>query len=303
MNPETTDLSTWRDDAPPTALRAQVVESARRRPVPRLLPRVGAAGAMIGGLSVAALLLTAPTPAVAGLSARTLVTKAQRALAAAPRVHLREFVDGRLVTETWFAGDRWRVTSPVDEGGDRIFRYARLQEAIPGAVVRGGGKPRGQREVLVPLGSLHDDRKTQPNGSYEYSIGIDRQGAPMGLTYWSRRGGKVVTMMESAPQTRDFRMEALAPSYFAKGARLAYRDLGPVADANRPARRIEITAQGQPDARQIWTLRAADGLPVRLTRERRLGSDWQESGTSTFEYPREIPASTFDPKTLAEHGL
>ncbi len=296
MNPETHDLATWRADAPSSDLRARVVEATRPTPRRLLAPRVGLAGAMLGGVAVAVLLATAPSPAVA---AGALVQRAERALSAAPIVHIRE--RGRDATsETWFAGDRWRVTSPVGWGGDRIFRFGRLP------VPENKGGP---RSLWAPLTkgkgaspAKHVESRFGTGSPVATATGNDPEGNTLGVTYWSRRNGRVVAMVETADQTRDYRMEVLAPSFFPKGATLSYADRGEALLEGESVRRVQVTAERGGEYRETWMLRKRDGLPLQFSLEIGVGEAWSEERAMTFEYPTAVPPGTFDPATLAEHG-
>ena len=279
VNPET--LSTWRDDAPPADLRARALAPTRASP----LPRLGLAVAALAGAVALAVLAGSPRTAYA-LEPRAFLAKAQRAYSAAPRVHLREFSDGSLVSETWFDRDLWRVTSPVGEGGDRIFRRTRFNITI---------KPDPKSGETYDYAVGIEPGRTGTTTRVDASGRVTRMDT---IEYISRRNGKIVTMSESAPQRRDFRMEAVSPTLFGKAAKLVYRDLGRVRDG----RRIEVTTFGS-NRRLLWLVRSADGLPVRMTAQSRVLARWRDDLTTTFEYPSAMPKRIFDPQTLAEHGL
>ena len=244
MNPETIDLSTWRADAPSSTLRMRVVEAGRPRP--KLLPRLGLAGATLAGLALTAFLLTAP------VRAEAFVRRARLALQATPRVHIYESFAGILFADVWSQDGqervRWRFDS-VAANQAQTTQFPWNEDRFSGRV-------------------------------------------PWGLEY--SKAGNTVMIISPIPdgQRADYRMEALAHSYFNEGTTLKYKDLGADHDSSVPARRVEVTSVNDPRARQIWTIRELDGLPLRLTNER-LSGDWHELTSAKFDYSSEAPTEVF----------
>ncbi|HEX5322643.1 MAG TPA: hypothetical protein VFW40_02575 [Capsulimonadaceae bacterium] len=111
---------------------------------------------------------------------------------------------------------------------------------------------------------------------------------------------KVVSSGESADQSIDFSLQALAGSYMPLGAKPHAQWMGTSMENGKTVREIDLDLSSQGERMLFWVDQST-GLPIRAEKQDMdyHTGQWNVDGRFEFEFNQSLPASLFDPHSLA----
>ena len=112
---------------------------------------------------------------------------------------------------------------------------------------------------------------------------------------------KVVASRETAPQITDFSLQALAGSYMPIGAHPHAELVGNTVKNGRRLQEVDLDLSNQGERMLFW-VDPATGLPASAEKQDLdySSGQWVVNGRFAFEFNQPLPASLFDPASLAQ---